>query len=104
VLVLFLIALATATLGAVIGHRIRLDAFDGLAAIDHPTGWFAVSQNVFAVTGAAVLVCVVARQVLNWRRSAGERRQQMKWLASGAVSTGCTTSTGSSPGPWRMRW
>jgi hypothetical protein len=24
-------------------------------------------------------------QVLNWRRSAGERRQQMKWLASGAV-------------------
>src|SRR6202044_1114806 len=27
----------------------------------------------------------VARQVLSWRRSSGERRQQLKWLASGAA-------------------
>jgi hypothetical protein len=33
----------------------------------------------------AVLVCSVARQLLNWRRSSGERRQQLKWLASGLV-------------------
>src|SRR5450755_2256968 len=29
----------------------------------------------------------VGYQVLSWRRSAGERRQQVKWLASGAVVT-----------------
>ena len=33
----------------------------------------------------------VARQVFSWRRAAGERRQQLKWLMSGAV-------TGARPG------
>jgi hypothetical protein len=28
----------------------------------------------------------VARQVLSWRRSAGDRRQQLKWLMAGAVT------------------
>ncbi len=88
VVVLFMIALATAALGVVIRHRIRLDGFDGLAAIDRPTGWFAVTQGIFGVVGVCLLVCAVARQVLNWRRSAGERRQQLKWLASGAVLAG----------------
>jgi hypothetical protein len=27
----------------------------------------------------------IGRQVLSWRRSSGERRQQLKWLASGAA-------------------
>jgi hypothetical protein len=84
-IVLFMIALAVATLRAVIGHRVHLDAFDGLAAIDHPTGWFAAVQNAFSLFGAAAVACFGARQVLNWRRSSGERRQQLKWLASGAV-------------------
>ena len=29
----------------------------------------------------------MARQVLSWRRAGGERRQQLKWLASGAAMT-----------------
>ena len=29
----------------------------------------------------------MARQVLSWRRAGGERRQQLKWLASGAAVT-----------------
>jgi hypothetical protein len=29
----------------------------------------------------------ICRQVLSWRRSSGERRQQLKWLASGAAVT-----------------
>jgi hypothetical protein len=28
-----------------------------------------------------------AHQVLSWRRAEGERRQQLKWLASGVVVT-----------------
>ena len=88
VVVLFMTALVTATLGAVIGHRVRLDGFDGLAAIDHPTGWFAAAQILFGIAGVPALVCAVARQVLTWRRSSGERRQQLKWLASGAIVAG----------------
>jgi len=60
VVVLFEIALVTATLGAVIGHRVRLDGFDGLAAIDHPTGWFAVAQALFGIAGVPALACVMA--------------------------------------------
>lgn len=29
----------------------------------------------------------MARQVLSWRRASGERRQQLKWLMSGAAVT-----------------
>jgi hypothetical protein len=29
----------------------------------------------------------IARQALSWRRASGDRRQQLKWLASGAVVT-----------------
>jgi hypothetical protein len=44
------------------------------------------------VVAAAVALPVfwlsfVARQVLSWRRAAGERRQQLKWLMSGAAVT-----------------
>ncbi len=87
VLALFLVALAVATIGVIAGHHIRLDAFDGLTAIDHPTGWFAVVQAVWGVTGVLILVGCVARQLVNWRRSSGERRQQLKWLASGGAVT-----------------
>jgi hypothetical protein len=30
-------------------------------------------------------VAFVARQFLSWRRASGERRQQLKWLMSGAA-------------------
>src|ERR1039458_4925870 len=103
VLALFLAALAVATIGVIAGHHIRLDAFDGLTAIDRATGWFAVVQTVFGLVGVLVMVGCVARQLVNWRRSSGERRQQMKWLASGVVvGVGCLVvglATGGSTAP-----
>jgi hypothetical protein len=53
---------ATGGLGAVVA-----DASAGLVLV--PLFWFAFA----------------ARQVVSWRRAAGERRQQLKWLTSGAV-------------------
>jgi hypothetical protein len=35
----------------------------------------------------ALSLCFVGRQALTWRRSSSERRQQLKWLASGAAVT-----------------
>ena len=85
VLVGFTAALGVAVANAVAGHQVILDSFDGLAVIDHATGWFALVQMIFALIGLPFLLWSVARQFVAWRRSTGERRQQLKWLASGVL-------------------
>jgi hypothetical protein len=85
VLVGFTAALGVAVAEAVAGHHVALDSFDGLAAIDRATGWFARVQTVCGLIGLAVVVWCVARQLVAWRRSTGERRQQLKWLGSGLL-------------------
>jgi hypothetical protein len=88
--------LAVGTVQALIGHPIRIDQNGGLVATDHWAGWLGTARNG-ALAGIVVLsVCFVGRQVLSWRRSSGERRQQLKWLASGAVVTiGCAVLSSS---------
>ncbi len=85
VLVGFTVALGVAVSGAVAGHHMQLDSFDGLVVIDRATGWFARAQMVFGVLGVPFLALGLARQAVAWRRSSGERRQQLKWLASGVL-------------------
>jgi hypothetical protein len=85
VLVGFTVVLGVAVSGAVAGHHTQLDSFDGLVVIDRATGWFALAQVVFGAVGVPFLALGVARQVVAWRRSSGERRQQLKWLASGVL-------------------
>jgi hypothetical protein len=85
VLVGFTAALGLAVADAVAGHRLMLDSFDGLAVIDKPAGWFAVTQAAFGLTGLPFVLWCAARQIVAWRRSSGERRQQLKWLASGVL-------------------
>jgi hypothetical protein len=46
------------------------------------------STAAFFITVGAFWLAAIARQALSWRRSAGERRQQLKWLASGAAVCG----------------
>jgi hypothetical protein len=72
-------------LGTVTGHRVRLDGDEGLAAVDHPAGWFAAVDRVTVPVIAACLLLFVAAQALSWRRSGGERRQQLKWLLAGTI-------------------
>src|SRR5580700_10686316 len=81
----FTAALGVAVAAAVAEHHVALDSFDGLAVIDRATGWFARVQTVVGLIGLAVVVWCVARQFVAWRRSTGERRQQLKWLASGVL-------------------
>jgi hypothetical protein len=66
-------------------HPVRADSGGGLAVIDHPVGWFAVVVRVVVPGMLALAAAFVGRQVLSWRHSSGERRQQLKWLASGAA-------------------
>jgi hypothetical protein len=76
-------------IAAVAGHDIRLDSNGNLTNAGQLGGWLA---NPPAWLIGPVLVSIVliglsfvAHQVLSWRRAAGERREQLKWLASGAA-------------------
>jgi len=83
--VVLLGALAAATSGALAAHPVRVDATGGLSAIDNPAGWFAVFQHSILILLLLLWLAFIGRQALSWRRSSGERRQQLKWLASGAA-------------------
>ena len=74
-----------AVITAVAGHRAQIDANGMPEFLNHPAGWFAAATAVFTVLLPAFWLLFVAAQVMSWRQSSGERRQQLKWLLAGAV-------------------
>jgi len=80
-----------------------------LKAVDNPAGssaWLGSVEAVILPVMAVFWLVFVARQVLSWRRADGERRQQLKWLMSGAavcmaattfIAVGGTLDTSASP-------
>ncbi len=83
----YLVADAVATAGALAEHPLRVDSSGGLAVMDDPSGRFAVASAAAIIAAGALFAGGVARQVLSWRRSSGDRRQQLKWLAVGGAVT-----------------
>jgi hypothetical protein len=83
----FLAALAVATAAALIGRAIRVDSSGGLVGVDNPAGWYKEVQSPLLPVLLVLSLSFVGRQALSWRRSSGERRLQLKWLASGAAIT-----------------
>ena len=96
----YVLALDVVAGRALVARHLRLDATGGLVALDSPSGFFAVVQ-VVAMAGAVLLwVAAVARQAGSWRRSHGDRRQQVKWLAGGgsvALASGFLAGAGFGP-------
>jgi hypothetical protein len=81
-------ALFSPAVRAVAGHDVRLDAFgDVITPGRSHRGPLAVAEVLGLVSILAITLSFVAHQVLSWRGAAGERRQQLKWLASGAAVT-----------------
>ena len=84
-----LVWMATAyvlTAGAIIGHDIRVDAGGNLLALDNgpsSPGWWNVLQDLVFVAIVLGWLLSVAGQAASYRRSSGERRQQLKWLLGG---------------------
>jgi hypothetical protein len=80
-----LLALAAWSSGvvAVAGQPIPVNASGNLAA--KPAGAWAVAQKLAYVAVFASLLAWVVAQVPRYRRSSGERRQQLKWLYSGTT-------------------
>jgi hypothetical protein len=81
----YLVCTYAAVTIAVAGHRTRIDANGTPAFINHPAGWYAAATDIFTVLLPAFWLSFVLAQVLSWRRSSGERRQQLKWLMAGAA-------------------
>jgi hypothetical protein len=70
------------------GHQTRIDSGGGLQVIDVPRGpyaWLGAFEGLVFGVLVAFWVSFVAAQALSWRRSSGERRQQLKWLLCGAA-------------------
>ena len=80
-----LAALTVAAAAALAAHPVRIDAAGGLAAVDNPVGWFAAVEHSILLALLALSVAFIGHQLMSWRRSSGDRRQQLKWLASGAA-------------------
>ena len=81
------VATAAAIADAIAAHPLRVDSNGGLSAVDNPAGWYNLVQGSAIVVLTVLTLCFVGRQALSWRRSSSERRQQLKWLASGAAVT-----------------
>jgi len=96
------VALGVATAAGLAAHPIRVDATGGLSGVDNPAGAFAVVYHALLLALLAAWVGFIGYQVLSWRRSAGMRRQQVKWLAGGAavaIASAVLALVLSSPGP-----
>jgi hypothetical protein len=83
-----IVAVVANEAGSIIGRPIQVDVSGGYSGPGSPAGVL----GVLAVVGGAGFFLVpllwaafITRQVLSWRRSSGERRQQLKWLMAGAV-------------------
>ncbi len=63
----------------------QLAANGSLVAVNNPHGWIGVLTRVIGPVFAAFWLSFVLAQALSWRRSSGERRQQLKWLLMGAA-------------------
>ena len=76
------------TVRAIAGHHPQVDSSGNLFLLygnDPAASWFNVVQWVFFPVLAACWLASLARQVLGYRRSSGERRQQLKWLMAGSA-------------------
>jgi len=73
---------------AVARHDVRIDAAGNLITTSRSHGGLLA---VVAPLGLGLILVIVlsfvAHQVFSWRRATGERRQQLKWLATGAAVT-----------------
>ena len=76
------------TIGSVAAGDIHLVPGGDLQAVDSPSGssaWLGSFEGIVLPVLAVFWLVIVVSQVLSWRRATGERRQQLKWLMSGAA-------------------
>jgi hypothetical protein len=106
---LWMVSAYVITVDAIIRHSIRVDSGGNLLALDNSAaspGWWNVLQDVLFVALGLSMLLSLAGQVVSYRRSYGERRQQLKWLLGGfAAALACAVlaiGMGNAPGSWKV--
>jgi hypothetical protein len=87
---LWMVSAYVLTAGAIIRHDIRVDPGGNLLALDNgpsSPGWWNVLQYIVLMAIGLGLLLSLAGQVASYRRSSGERRQQLKWLLGGLMAS-----------------
>ncbi len=72
-------------IAAFTGHDIHISGGGSLTTGQNAVWWVLLDGAFFVGTAAAWLVWLTYQAII-WRRSFGERRQQMKWLMTGAAA------------------
>ncbi|HYB13926.1 MAG TPA: hypothetical protein VEF71_00400 [Streptosporangiaceae bacterium] len=80
-------AIFSPAITAVASHDVRLDASGDVISKGGSQSGGGLGALVVLVGIAVIWLSFVVHQVLSWRRATGERRQQLKWLATGAAVT-----------------
>jgi hypothetical protein len=90
------------TVSAIIGHRLQVDPAGNLAVLDNGprnAAWWNAVTLVASLVAAVSWLASLGSQVLSYRRSFGERRQQLKWLLTGSAITGVCDDGHMTPKP-----
>jgi hypothetical protein len=85
---LWVVGTVVITAGALVDHHTQVDSSGNLLLLrgtDPAAGWWNVVQVVFFPLLVACWLASLAGQTLSYRRSSGERRQQLKWLLAGTA-------------------
>jgi hypothetical protein len=86
---LWIVGTVVITAGALVDHHTQVDSGGNLLLLrgsDPAAGWWNVVQVVFFPLLAACWLASLAGQAVSYRRSSGERRQQLKWLLAGTAA------------------
>ena len=97
------------TIEAIVRHGIRVDSGGNLVTLDNgassPAWWNVLQSVVLGAIGLSWLLAL-AGQAASYRRSSGERRQQLKWLlggfAAGLAGTVIAVAAGGAGGGWKV--
>jgi hypothetical protein len=87
---LWMAGVVVLTVRALADHRTQVDSGGNLLLLsghDPAAGLWNVLQDLFFPLLIACWLASIASQALSFRRSSGERRQQLKWLLAGSAAT-----------------
>jgi hypothetical protein len=93
------------TIAAEAGHHVHVLSDGQLAQVENPPSPVLGALTLLFLFGLlGGWLGALAWQIASWRRSSGERRQQLKWLMSGAAICGvfAVASFGSSASLWEI--
>jgi hypothetical protein len=100
-----LLSVLGTTIAAEAGHHVHVLADGQLTQVENPPSPVLGGLTLLFFLGLlAGWLGALAWQIASWRRSSGERRQQLKWLMSGAAVCGifAIASFGSSASLWEV--